>query len=114
MTDSDEELIRAALVRLRARTLALVFGLVGGTGIFLATASLLVRGGENVGQHLRLLDNYCPGYTVTWLGAFVGFFYGLLYGAILGYATAWIYNRATERGARKSGAQVVGERPRAR
>ena len=54
MTLREEELIQAAVVRLRARILALVFGLIGGTGIFVATASLLIRGGENVGQHLRL------------------------------------------------------------
>ena len=97
MTANESELLRTAIIRLRARILALTFGLFGGTGIFVATASLLLRGGENVGQHLRLLNNYCPGYDVTWLGAVIGFFYGLLYGAVLGYAVAWVYNRVAAR-----------------
>ncbi|MEM7199747.1 MAG: hypothetical protein AAF628_05735 [Planctomycetota bacterium] len=99
MTFEEEQLLEAAVVRLRARILALVIGLVGGVGIFVATASLLIRGGKNVGQHLRLLSNYCPGFTVTWPGAFIGLGYGLLYGAIVGYAVAWIYNRVAGHGA---------------
>ena len=94
----DEELIRTAVVRLRARVFALVFGLVSGAGLFLATVYLLLRGGRDVGKHLKLLSNYCPGYDVTWLGAFVGFGYGLVYGAVVGFAVAWIYNRFAERG----------------
>ncbi len=108
----DEELIRAAVVRLRARILALVFGLVGGTGIMVATASLLIRGGQNVGQNLRLLSNYFPGYDVTWPGVFIGFFYGFLYGAVTGYAVAFIYNRLVdrrERGAAKQSASQQSE-----
>lgn len=97
MTPADEELIRNAVVRLRARILSLVFGLVGGTGIFLATASLLIAGGENVGSNLKLLANYCPGYDVTWPGSIVGFLYGALYGAITGYVVARVYNRVADR-----------------
>ena len=93
MTEETEvELIKAAIVRLRARILGVVLGLLGGTVIFLATASLLVKGGPNVGEHLQLLSNYCPGYTVTWPGAFLGFFYGLVYGALGGYLVARVYN----------------------
>ncbi len=97
-TQQEKELVTAALVKLRARIMAAVLGLAGGSGIFLATASLLVQGGENVGQHLSLLSNYFPGYTVTWPGAFLGLAYGALTGAIAGYVLAWIYNRLTERG----------------
>lgn len=109
MTPSDKELLEAAIVRLRARILALVVGLVGGSGIFLATASLLLRGGENVGEHLQLLNNYCPGYSVTWPGAFVGFLYGALYGAVAGYAVATLYNRITVRGGRGDSATRSGD-----
>jgi hypothetical protein len=97
VTATDRELIRAAVVRLRARILASVLGLIGGTGLFVATASLLIRGGPNVGQHLQLLSNYCPGYSVTWPGAFLGFFYGALYGSVAGYAIARIYNWIVDR-----------------
>ncbi|HEX6201939.1 MAG TPA: hypothetical protein VF100_02980 [Thermoanaerobaculia bacterium] len=90
---SEEELLRHAVARLRAGVLAVVFALVGGTGLFLATAWLLLRGGEPVGPHLALLGHYFPGYRVTWPGAFLGFAYAAAAGAVVGAAVGWIYNR---------------------
>jgi len=92
----ERELVRAAIVRLRASVMAVVFGWVGGCGLFAATAWLLVRGGPNVGQHLSLLRSYFPGYSVTWPGALLGFLYGALVGALLGWTIAWVYNRIVE------------------
>lgn len=97
----QREMVRAAVVRLRARVMALVFGMVGGTGVLVATAWLLIRGGHDVGAHLGLLANYFPGYTVSWGGALLGFGYGALVGALSGWALARIYNRVSDwRGAR--------------
>lgn len=93
----ERALIEAAVVRMRARIMAVVFGMLGGTGVFVATAWLLIRGGPQVGLHLGLLRNYFPGYSVTWPGAFVGFLWGAVVGAVLGYALAWVYNRIAER-----------------
>ena len=67
-TQKEWELINKTIARLRASVMAVVFGLVGGLGLFLATAWLLIQGGPGVGYHLSLLDNYFPGYTVTWPG----------------------------------------------
>ena len=92
----ERELVRAAIVRLRARVMALVFGWVGGCGLFAATAWLLLRGGPNVGQHLSLLRSYFPGYSVTWPGTLLGFCYGALVGALLGWTIASVYNRIAE------------------
>jgi len=92
----ERELVRAAIVRLRSRVMAVVFGAVGGCGLFGATAWLLMRGGPNVGQHLSLLRNYFPGYSVTWPGTLLGFFYGALVGALLGWTIASVYNRVAE------------------
>ena len=92
----EHELIQTAIVRLRSRVMAMVFGMVGGTGLFVATVWLLAAGGEDVGLHLGLLNNYFPGYTVTWPGAFIGFFYGALCGAIIGWSVAWIYNEVAD------------------
>jgi hypothetical protein len=89
----EVELIAAAVARLRAGIMALVFAFCGGFGLFLATIWLLLRGGENVGEHLELLSNYFPGYRVSWLGSLLGLIYGALVGAVIGYALAWIYNR---------------------
>ncbi|MGH7570260.1 MAG: hypothetical protein ACREMK_00255 [Gemmatimonadota bacterium] len=85
--------IRAAIARLRVGIMAIVFGMLGGFVLFVATAWLLIRGGPNVGQTLGLLAHYFPGYSVTWPGAVVGLAYGALTGALAGGALAWTYNR---------------------
>lgn len=92
MRPREDELLVRAVARLRARVLALVIGLLSGTGLFVATAWLLVRGGEPIGPHLGLLAQYFPGYSVTWPGAAIGFVWAGLAGAAAGAAVAWIYN----------------------
>ena len=93
----EQRLIRTATVRLRSRVMAMVFGVVGGTGFFVATAWLLARRGVDVGLHLELLNNFFPGYSVTWPGAFLGFFYGALSGAVIGWSVAWVYNQVADK-----------------
>ena len=92
----DWSIINRAIARLRASIMAVVFGLAGGVGLFVATLWLLIRGpapGETeVGPTLGLLSNYFPGYDVTVIGSFLGLFYGALTGAILGWLIAFIYN----------------------
>ena len=84
--------MRPFIVRLRAKFLGVAFGTLMGVGLFLVTVWLVVRGGPNVGQHLSLLANYYPGYSVTWGGAVLGLVYGGITGGALGYLTAWLYN----------------------
>jgi len=93
VTAHDRALIEAAVARLRAGILAIVFAMVGGTGLFVATAWLLIKGGENVGATLGLLGNYLPGYAVSWPGAIVGLLYGAGIGGVAGWSLARIYNR---------------------
>ena len=95
--DPTWELLQASITRRRASVMALVFGLVGGMGLFVATLWLVIRGGERVGPHLGLLGQYFLGYSVTWSGCFVGFFYGALVGATAGWSVAWLYNRLADR-----------------
>jgi len=99
MTASFDEqtIIRRAVVRMRARIMAIVFGMVGGLGVWVATAWLLIRGGPNVGLHLSLLRNYMPGFGISWGGAFIGLFWGALFGALIGWVFAWVYNQVVER-----------------
>lgn len=92
-SDKERQLITIAIARLRAGVMAIVCGLLAGTGLLLATAWLVVRGGPVVGPHLSLLSNYFPGYSVTWPGAALGFLYGAILGGAVGWLTAWIYNR---------------------
>lgn len=90
---AEKALIRRQVARLRAGILAIVFAMVCGFGLWLATAWLLIRGGPNVGQHLRLLHNYLPGYSVTWIGSVIGFAEAAVVGAAAGWSLGWIYNR---------------------
>jgi protoporphyrinogen oxidase len=90
-------LINHSIARLRASVMAMVFGLTAASGLFIATAWLVIRGGPQVGQTLGLLRHYLPGYTVTWPGAFVGFIYAALIGGVVGWFVAFIYNQIANR-----------------
>ena len=90
---NEEALILQSIARLRAGIMAIVVGLLSGTALLVATVWLLIRGGENVGQHLSLLGNFFPGYSVTWGGAVVGFIWAAISGGVIGWLAAWVYNR---------------------
>jgi hypothetical protein len=82
-----------AVLRLNAKAWGIAFGLLGGLSLFLATLILVLKGGENVGQHLSLLAIFFPGYRVTMGGAFVGFVYGFVLGYGIGRIIGGVYNR---------------------
>lgn len=87
-----EKIVLTQLLRLNTTIVALVFGLLLGFGIFLATIILVLKGGDSVGPHLGLLGQYFIGYQVTYIGSLIGFAYGFLTGYISGYVIAWLYN----------------------
>jgi len=92
----ERQLLEAAVARLRTGVLAVVFGLLGATGLALATAWLLVLDRQPLGPHLSLLAIYFPGYSVSWTGVAIGFVYGLGAGAALGATMGWSYNRLVD------------------
>lgn len=89
---SPERVIQVAFARLDPVALGAAFGLVGGLGLFMATAFLLLRGGPSVGQNLSLLGQYLLGFTATWSGAMLGFAEAALGGFGLGYVVAHLRN----------------------
>jgi len=89
---SPEEIVEVAFAKLDPTALGLAAGLVGGLALFLATAVLLVRGGDIVGPNLSLLGHYFLGYEVSWLGAFFGWIEATIGGFILGYLGARLRN----------------------
>jgi hypothetical protein len=91
-----------ALVRFNAAVMGAVVGVVASVGVFVATAVLLLRGGENPGPMLGLLRYVFPGYTVTWGGALVGAFWALLAGAALGMVLGFAYGPWLLRGATRA------------
>lgn len=100
MSDTDNDLspqLQQAILRLNAKAWGMAFGLLGGVGLFLATVILIIKGGENVGQHLGLLAVFFPGYSVTVAGAFIGFVYGFVTGYGIGRIIGSVYNWGSAR-----------------
>jgi len=87
-----QELLVARMVRFSAAVYGTVTGLVFGSGIFIATIWLIVKGGAVVGPHLGLLGQFFIGYRVSVAGAVIGFAWGFAVGFALGYFTTSIYN----------------------
>jgi hypothetical protein len=100
MSSAEEKALEAVvltrLLRLNATIHGVVFGLMTGLGLFIATLWLVVKGGRVIGPNLSLLNHFFIGYDVTFLGSLVGFGYGFLAGFLVGYFVATIYNWALE------------------
>jgi hypothetical protein len=89
--------LRARVRRLNALASGLVAGLLAGTGLFVATTWLILKGGHPLGAHLVLLSQYFPGYRVTVLGSLVGFAWAFVTAFVAAFLGAWLYNRIASR-----------------
>ena len=89
----EEEQLAKAVVKLNAKLLGIVFGMLLGIGLFLATNFLVLKGGAKVGQHLSLLSQFFPGYSVTFLGSLVGFAYAFAVGLVVDSVLGAVYNK---------------------
>jgi hypothetical protein len=87
----DDLLVRT-FARLDAIALGASCGIVCGLGIFVATAILLIKGGEQIGPNLSLLSQFFIGYSVTWTGSIIGAVYGFVTGFITGWTVAFVRN----------------------
>ena len=94
-----EEKLFNGVLRLNAKMLGLVTGLLTGFVIFIATNWLVMRGHIApdsevvVGPHLNLLSQFFIGYKISFLGSLIGFVYGFALGTLGGSLTGWIYNK---------------------
>jgi hypothetical protein len=89
---SEDEMIEVAFAKFDPLALGIAIGIVSGSGLFLAAAILLLRGGPIVGPTLSLLGNYLPGFNATWSGAVIGLFEGGLLGFAAGASAAALRN----------------------
>lgn len=92
LTQEEAREVERVMMRLNAQAWGVSFGLIFGLGLFIATIILVIKAGENTGQHLELLAVYFPGYRVTTLGAFIGFVYMFVVGYGFGRVIGWVYN----------------------
>lgn len=93
--NADKALLMAAFARMDVVALAVAMGTVCAIGLFLMTATLLIKGappGVDVGVHLGLLSIYLPGYSVSWGGGAIGAAYAWIVGAIVGFVWAVLWN----------------------
>lgn len=100
---SEEEKIFTGILRLNAKVMGLIFGLLLGFAVFIATIWLVIKGGHVtesgeyvVGPHLQLLGQYFIGYSVSFTGSIIGFAYGFAIGTLAGALIGWIYNRIVD------------------
>jgi protoporphyrinogen oxidase len=87
-----EEALRGAFARYDEVALGVAIGAVLGISLFLATAVLLLRGGEVVGPTLSIVGNFFFGFQVTWAGALVGLAEGAVGGFAFGFVLARLIN----------------------
>lgn len=88
----EEEQIRRSVVRLNGHILGFILGLIGALIIFIATNWLVLKGGQVVGPHMGLLDQFLIGYSVSFVGSLIGALYVFVIGYVSGLFIAAIYN----------------------
>jgi hypothetical protein len=98
-----EEKLFSSILRLNAKILGVVLGLLMGLIVFVATNWLVLKGGHInprgeyvVGPHLQLLSQFFIGYRVSFLGSIIGFLYAFAIGTLSGAMIGWIYNRIVD------------------
>lgn len=95
LMNADKALLMAAFARMDVVALAVAMGTVCAIGLFLMTATLLIKGappGTQIGTHLGLLAIYLPGYSVSWGGSAIGAAYAWIIGAVIGFVWAVLWN----------------------
>lgn len=94
MTPKAEN-VETYITHLNGRVWGVALGILSAIALFAATNILVLKGGDDVGQHLGLLSHYFPGYSVTFLGSFIGFLYAFFVGYVLGRVLCLVYNFAS-------------------
>jgi hypothetical protein len=77
-------------MRLNVKAFSLTCGIIWAATVFLATISVVVRGGT--GELTCKLGRYYIGYSTTIPGAFVGMIWAFIHLSILGMIFAALYN----------------------
>lgn len=89
--------VRQAFAVYDPLALATAVGTIAGLGLFLATATALLRRGDVAAPNLSLLGQYLLGYSVSWGGALLGLLEGAVGGFLFGGLLARAINRLIER-----------------
>ena len=91
---TDEQFaLQSAVQDLNEKAWGIGVALVLAVALFVATNVLVLKGGSDVGPHLRLLGVYFPGYRVTFAGSLIGFVYAFVLGYAVGRTVVTLYYR---------------------
>jgi hypothetical protein len=85
---TDKTPLMLAFAPLHRNALGLACGTVLGGVVFTATLALVIKGGNQVGSNLILLNQFFWGYSVNLGGAFIGFLWAFGVGFALGWCFA--------------------------
>lgn len=91
----NQAILSAVFAKMDVLALAIAVGVLFALGLFLATAILLLQdvpAGYPVGPHLNALQDYLPGYSVSWIGSIAAIPNGFVIGAITGFFVALLWN----------------------
>jgi hypothetical protein len=93
LTIEEQRALKEAVEDSNEKAWAIGLGLTLAVGLFVATNVLILKGGNNVGSHLKLLRVYFPGYSVTFAGSVIGFIYSFVLGYLSGRTVIALYRR---------------------
>lgn len=88
-------IFRAIFAKVDKTAFALASGLIFFLGMFAITALLIIKGVTPdipIGHNLQLLNDFLPGYNLTWFGNIIGSTYMGIIGAIIGLLIASLWN----------------------
>jgi hypothetical protein len=88
-------IFHAIFAKVDKTAFALASGLIFFLGMFAITALLIIKGATPdipIGPNLQLLNDYLPGYSLTWFGNVIGSIYLGIIGAIIGFLIASLWN----------------------
>jgi hypothetical protein len=86
---TPDEMIDKVFAKLDPVALGVAIGVVSALTLFLASATLLLKGGSKVGPTLKLLGHYLIGFDMTWGGVSIGTIEAGICGFALGFLIAW-------------------------
>jgi len=76
-------------MKLKKNAFGLAMGVVMGVGVFLATIIVIIKEG---GEHLIILRQFFPGYSISFIGSIFGLIEGFISGYIIGWILIALYN----------------------
>ena len=72
------------IIRFNSQIFGLIFGLLLGLLIFIVTIWMVFKKDPEMSVFLQLLEQFLPGYSVSFYGSLIGSVYGFVIGSLVG------------------------------